>query len=120
MFIIVVEALIRRVKLASNSSFITPLRVARGAEGIAQLNFADDCLLFFRSSISEAQTIKDILAKFCGESGQKVNFTKSHIFFAPKIHHRHRRIIRRVLGIHEGNMPMKYLGITVDGKRLPR
>lgn len=119
LFIIAIEALIRKVKAAVGSGDITPVKVARGAEGIAQLNFADDCLLLFRASLPEAHHIRDILKNFCLQSGEKVNFCKSKVYFGNCVHHRHKRLIKRVLGMHEGQMPMKYLGVVMDDKRLP-
>lgn len=119
LFIIAVEALIRGVKAKSDLGLVSGVHVGRGADKISQLNFADDCLLFFRASIAEAHHIKETLKWFCANSGEKVNLIKYKVYFASKVHQHHRRIIGRILGMQEGHWPMKYMGITMDGKRLP-
>ena len=49
---------------------------------LTHLLFADDSLLFCRASGDECRKIIDILEKYEGESGQKVNKNKTTIFFS--------------------------------------
>ncbi|GER55672.1 phosphoenolpyruvate carboxykinase [Striga asiatica] len=56
--------------------------VARGAHILTHLSFADDCMVFCKVDVYQAQGLASILAKYQEFSGQRVNLAKSSIFFS--------------------------------------
>jgi hypothetical protein len=55
--------------------------VAPTASAVNHLLFADDNMLFFKASVEGAKEVKEVLAKYCNASGQRINMDKSSIFF---------------------------------------
>lgn len=72
--------------------------------------FADDTLLFGRSSISEEKCIKRIFDTYTNRSSQVINLNKSKVFFlfTPKSV---KQIINNILGFSVDELPSVYSGI---------
>ena len=75
----------------------------RHPSGIYHLLFADDCLLFFKGSIDQALTIKNILATYEKGTGQLLSANKCSIMFGKKC------------SIEDQVAAMVILCITADG-----
>lgn len=52
---------------------------------VSHLFFADDLMLFAKANEKGSEAIKDVLDLFCEESGQRVNYEKSCIYFSPNV-----------------------------------
>lgn len=50
---------------------------------LSHLFFADDLMLFYEASVSQMNVISKVLESFCYFSGQKINVSKSQVFFSP-------------------------------------
>ena len=61
---------------------ISGVSLAPYAPAIHSLLFVDDVIICGQATTHEAQVIKDILEKFCKESGQMPNWNKSSILFS--------------------------------------
>lgn len=58
------------------------IQIAGTAPLVNHLLFADDSLLFFKTSAENASCVQTSLANYCDASGHKVNLAKSSIFFS--------------------------------------
>jgi hypothetical protein len=64
---------------------IKGLQISRNCSAIHHLLFVDDLLIFGKTTIFEASSIKTCLDKYCCWSGQSINATKSSIRFSKNI-----------------------------------
>lgn len=58
------------------------VKASRSGPQVSHLLFADDCILFGEATERGAVSLKQILHEYKGCSGQKVNYSKSTIFFS--------------------------------------
>ncbi|XP_039029156.1 uncharacterized protein LOC120163250 [Hibiscus syriacus] len=91
---------------------ILGLRVCQNGPRITHPFYAEDCLLFLRNSDAEFTRIRDILALNEQLSGQKVNFTKSSIYFSPATPERQSHLCSLV-GVSAVDDPGMYLGMPL-------
>nr|CAD1835017.1 unnamed protein product [Ananas comosus var. bracteatus] len=74
-FILCIDVLYRMLQAVTSSNYLPTLAI--GDVKLLTLQFVDDVLLFFDSSIRSAATIKIILQAFSESSGLKINYNKS-------------------------------------------
>lgn len=84
------EALTSRINEACLKDEWIPFGVGRGNVPVSHLLFADDLLLFGRVDESTAFAIRNVLEKFCIDSGEKINEAKSKLIFSPNTPQDHR------------------------------
>lgn len=60
-------------------------RINRYAQKITQLMFVDDILLFRRTNMQEADKLKSTLETYEKWSRQKVNYSKSTLYFSKNV-----------------------------------
>ncbi|KAK2995847.1 hypothetical protein RJ640_015807 [Escallonia rubra] len=77
-------------------------------DGIFQLAFADDLMLFCRGDLPSVQVLKHGLSVFQQFSGLVPNLKKSHVFFSG-VEPSTKALISACLGFLEGKLPMRYL-----------
>ncbi|KAH9704682.1 reverse transcriptase domain-containing protein [Citrus sinensis] len=111
LFIICAEGLSLLIHYYERAGFLHGARVARGAPNISHLFFADDCLLFFKTSVQEAHLMKNILAMYGAESGQRVNFHKSAISFSRNMKEEVVQQVCELLGVQPTADYGTYLGL---------
>ena len=88
------------------------MKVARGVDAITHLQFVDDNFLMGEASIKEAENIKIVLENHRKVIGKMVNWHKSEIFFFNTTCKVKTKICQR-LGMKQGVLPNKYLGIPL-------
>ena len=93
-----------------------PMKASKENVEVSHLFFADDLMLFAKANESGAKTIKEVLTKFCDESGQLVSIDKSRVYFLPNIHEGIKDTICTSLGIQATNCLGKYLGMPLKHK----
>jgi hypothetical protein len=84
---------------------------------LTHLCFADDLLIFFADKLRSIQVIQKVLEDFEVLSGLKANPAKSSVFCAG-LHIDKKSEILDFLRMHEGNLPVRYLGVPLISKRL--
>ena len=67
---------------ASESGDIHGFPICRNGPKLTHLFFADDCLLFCRSTLEECEKIQQILAYYEEASGQVINRDQTTLFFS--------------------------------------
>lgn len=82
--------------------------------------FADDIVLFAEASLQQAEIIKRCLDDFCNCSGQRVNASKTRIFFSPNVNHNRCTQICDELGFSLTTDLGKYLGVPLIHGRSKR
>ncbi|KAL9681437.1 hypothetical protein QQ045_013220 [Rhodiola kirilowii] len=89
------------------------VKIRRGAPEITHLLFADDNIFFLHADMKNAENIKKILEEYETLSGQKINLSKSEIYFGRNIVESDRQIISEVLGVRHVETLSKYLGLPM-------
>jgi len=80
LFILVVEGLSTLIHKAVNRGDIHGIQVSPSAPVVSHLLFANECFLFCRANVVEAQRLLTILKTFEAASGQEINLSKSEVF----------------------------------------
>lgn len=111
LFLLCVESLSLALKNVAGSADIHGCRICSSAPSVTHLLFVDDSFLFFKASLAEANSIKELLDSYAGFSGQAVNYKKSAIFFSSNVHHDKQLEIKQVLGVFNDIGDIKYLGL---------
>lgn len=81
LFVLCMEVLGQTISRAVELKTWTPVRLARPGPMVSHIFFADDLLLVGEASFSQARVMEHILAQFCGVSGQRMNRSKSRVWF---------------------------------------
>lgn len=110
LFLICMEVLYRLLVKATEENKISGIKINKNAPSTSHLFFADDCFLFTKADLGEAKNLLDILSKFGEITGQLVNLQKSGIYFSPKIHPKHGKIIAKILRVPLLTKKDRYLG----------
>ena len=82
LFLLCTEGLHALINNAANFGEITRFSLCRKGPKLTHLLFADDSLLFCRSTIEECATMLNTLETYKNASGQKVNRNKTTLFFS--------------------------------------
>lgn len=92
--------------------------ISRHGPILSHLFFADGIILFGEASLHQANIMLAILNKFCNCSGQKINVSKSLLFFSPNTSSTSARRISCRLGFPLTRDLSLYLGMPLVHSRL--
>lgn len=93
------------------------IKIAEGCQPLSHLQFADDYILFCRTSISKCQHIQTILETYKVAYGQSINKQKTSIFFNSNTCETIKNQIKEITGVTICHYPGTYLGLpSVIGK----
>lgn len=81
LFIMLADVLSRWIKQETREERLKGIMLIRRFPKLHHLFFTDDSLLFRQGSTVNAKHLKDILDAYCRASGQRINTTKSTLFF---------------------------------------
>ena len=110
-FLLCIEGLNGRIKKAENNGEIHGFSLYRRGPKLTHLLFADDSLLFCRATIEECGKVLEILNMYEEASGQKVNRSKTALFFSKCTRREMKHEIKVALGVPEIMQYEKYLGL---------
>lgn len=85
LFVLCMERLSRWILNNVEQGLWKYLKASRNSVRISHLFFANDLLLFAEAGIHQIDCINEGLERFCATSGQKINFSKSFVYFSPNI-----------------------------------
>ena len=111
LFSICSEALNHQLQRAARSDAIRRFSLCRNGPKITHLFFADDTLLFCRTTMSDLDVIQRILLLYEQALGQKLNREKTTVFFSKATPIKRKLEIIDFLGVSEVREYEKYLGL---------
>ena len=112
------NGLIKKVELQGD---IYGYSLCRRGPKLTHLLFVDASLIFCRSTMEECDKVLDILYKYEEASGQKVNRSKTSLFFSNSVPEEVKHEIKVKLGVLEIMHYEKYLWLpSLVGKRKKR
>ena len=82
LFIFCVEGLNALLRQAAAADDIHRFSLCRNGPKLTHLFFADNCLIFCRSTLEECAKIQELLAVYEAVSGQMINKEKTALFFS--------------------------------------
>ncbi|CAM8975316.1 unnamed protein product [Rhodiola kirilowii] len=113
LFLICTEWLSMKVNEYQKRGKLNGIKICRGAPEVTHLLFADDSLFFLRANMKNAENLRRILSEYEMLSGQKVNLSKSEIYFGGNVTDDERRRICELLGVRQVSFMSRYLGLPV-------
>ena len=116
LFILCMEVLGFLIVDQCSSHLWDPIKSSQSGPSFSHLFFADDLVLFAKADLKNCQSIRDALDTFCELSGQKVNMTKSKVFFSPNVGQENRDSFCNILGFRSTPNLGKYLGFPIQHK----
>ena len=111
LFLLCSEAFSAMIVEANNNQRLSGISIYRGSQNITHLFFADDSLLFCKIERQESQALMEIMERYEGASGQKINADKCSIFFSQNTTPDTRREVLCTLGPMQDIRHGKYLGL---------
>ena len=85
LFIMCMEYLGCLIEEKCSKDLWCPLKASHGNIKISHLFFAYDLILFAKVTNEIGEVKPEVLQTFCMESGQKISYTKSRIYFSPNV-----------------------------------
>lgn len=113
LFILCAEGLSALINKYESQGLIHGIKISRQAPSVSHLLFTDDSYLFSKVSDTEAMRIIDLLQIYKEASGQRVNMTKSSVFFSTNVAREIRSSNRRILQMNEGLKIVRIWGSQV-------
>ncbi|KAL0012214.1 hypothetical protein SO802_007322 [Lithocarpus litseifolius] len=112
-FIMCMEYLGQLIQEKCEEGLWKPVKASRSGPLFSHLFFADDLVLFAKANAKNCMVIRDVLEKFCTESGQTISSSKSRVFFSPNICQVEEEAFLSILGFQASNCLGKYLGFPI-------
>ncbi|XP_026383565.1 uncharacterized protein LOC113279068 [Papaver somniferum] len=104
LYIICSETLSAYFDNLTSKGLVKGINVCRNSPCMTHLMFADDSLLFSKSTEKYFRTIKDYLQKYCLASGQEIIFDKSGNLFSKKLPTPLMNHLSNILDIHNRDL----------------
>lgn len=113
LFILCMEVLGRIIEDKCSKKIWKPMKASISGPTFSHLFFANNLLLFTKADTINCTSVREALDKFCMISGQKINSTKSKVFFSPNVDRDHRDALCEILGFHSTPNLGTYLGFPM-------
>ena len=120
MFVLCMERLGHIINTCVADGRWKPIRVGRAGPLLSHLMFADDLLLYAEASLEQLSVIQGALHTFCEAAGQKVNPSKTMLYFSRNVPGDVRLEIQRAAGFKASNDLRKYLGVPLLHGRMSK
>ena len=95
---------------AANKKSEIGIKICPWSNMVPSLLFADDCLLFYKTTTASSTHLKSILDKFYENSGQLINYHKSALTFSHNATAHQKNIVTGIFHIPHRASLGKYLG----------
>lgn len=101
-----------------SANFLAGIKLGPNCPSIHSLLFADDLLVCGQASIQEANSMKQILQRFCGQSGQIPNWSKSGIICSKNVPTTTTHLIKKIFPVPTIDNNFTHLGhpLILPGK----
>lgn len=120
LFAICLERLSQIIENAVDKKNWTPFKFGRNGPKISHIFFADDLVLFGEATEENITNVMDCLDAFCSFSGQRVNSSKSKIFFSSNTSPNKVSNVCRIAKMEKTDDLGKYLGVELHTKRVSK
>ena len=111
LFLLCSEGLNGLLKKAMARGELRGFSLCKNGPQILYLFFADDSLIFCRAKMGDVQAIQLALALYERAPGQKINGTKTNLFFGKSVLESTKTDLKNFLGVLEIKEYEKYLGL---------
>ena len=88
--------------------------MAPSAPLVNHLLSADDSMLFFKASVQETEEVSNLLDTYCKASGQRINCSKSSIYFSKGDPKSARTLVKNTRNVQNETLTEMYLGMPSD------
>ncbi|XP_030510070.2 uncharacterized protein LOC115724847 [Cannabis sativa] len=110
LFIIGAEVLTRILLIEESKGNMSGFSFSREGPSISHLMYADDLLIFLKADNHNRNTVIQAIDKYCRWSGQRINVSKSKIFFSKNCSARCHEDFLQEMGFEEMLGDEKFLG----------
>ena len=110
LFLLWTEGLHGLISQAARQGELHGYSLCKNVPKLIHLFFADDSLLFYRSTPQERDKVLELLDTYSKYSGQNINKNKTTIFFSKSTTPERKKYIKNALGVPEIWSYKKYLG----------
>jgi hypothetical protein len=117
LFNIAIDGLVCLIKNAQGASLLVGLAPHIIDEGCACLQYAYDIVFMIQDSLKAVRNIKFILILFEQMSDLMINFHKSEIYLFGDVKGKG-HLYTDIFSCRTKSLPMKYLGVPIDNKKL--
>lgn len=111
LFLLCVKGLSAILRDEMKMGKIKGVLVCRGAPQISHLLFADDCIIFCRATMDEANRVSKVLKDYEEASGKKLNKEKTSLFFSKNTEREIKDGIENLFDAQVIQQHEKYLGL---------
>ena len=111
LFLFCVEGLNALLRTAADEGVINGFSFCRNGPKLTHLFFADDCLVFCRSTLEEYHKIQELFAIYETASGQMINKEKTTLFFSRNTDEATQEALKVALSVSVIRHYEKYLGL---------
>jgi hypothetical protein len=119
MFNLVVDVFTRILIKVATKDYITGFMDSLYLEGIINLQYVDDTLLFLKHGFLESCYLKWLMICFEQLSGMKINYNKSYLI-PVNLSEQETQMYSRTFCCKVGNFSIKYLGVPLHHEKLKR
>ncbi|XP_050264248.1 uncharacterized protein LOC126708501 [Quercus robur] len=98
LFLLCTEGLSAMLKKSENGGIPRGIAMCRSAPRVSHLLFANDCIVFGKTSKEEGQRLLKILEVYEKESGQKLNREKTSLFFSKNTREEFKEDVKDMFG----------------------
>ena len=120
LFLICAEWLSALIRKAERDQKIHGVAICRGGPRLSHLFFANDGILFYNATKEESKVTRDLLLLYENASGQKLNSSKTSLFFSGNVSTNVLEDISSKMRASQSTQIEKYLGLPPIIKRSKR
>lgn len=107
------EVLGRIIEDKCTNKYWNPVKASTSGPTFSHLFFTNDLLLFAKANQQNFKSVREALDEFCMVSSQKINPTKSKVYFSPNIERDQKAEFYEILGFHSTPKLGAYLGFPL-------